>query len=141
MAAFKSIVAKAPRVITYHQTQAAGSAVDCFIFTNPVGLGESYEVIEVAYQYDVAGGASAAADVKISASGVALASGVSVCATVPDLTATARVPRTAALTTTQANRIVKSGDSIGIDTSGTLTGLVGLVVQVTLRPINVKKQK
>jgi hypothetical protein len=123
------------------QTGAAGAAPDAFIYVNPTGSGEYYEVTEVAYVYDVAGGASAAADVKIVPSGTALASGTSVCSAAPDLTAAARTPRTQTLTATASARIVKPGDSIAVDTSGTLTGLVGLVVQVTLKPLVVKKQR
>jgi hypothetical protein len=139
MATFKSVANHAPRVASYVQTAAAGTAPDAFIFVNPTGSGEYFEVVEISYIYDVVGGASAAADVKISPSGTALASGTSVVATVPDLTATARTPRKATLTTTAANRIIKPGDSLSVDTSGTLTGLTGLVVQVTIKPILVRK--
>ncbi len=141
MASFKSVAVRAPRQAHYVQTAAAGTAPDAYIFVNPTGSGEYFEIVEVAYIYDVAGGASAAADVKIAPSGTALASGTSAVATVPDLTATARTPRTATLSATASARVVKPGDAVGVDTSGTLTGLTGLVVQVTLKPTVVKKFK
>jgi hypothetical protein len=139
MATFKSVASLAPRVVTYVQTPAAGTATDAFVFVNPTGSGEYFEVAEVSYIYDVVGGASAAADVKISPSGTALASGTSALSAAADLTATARVPRKATLTSTAANRVVKPGDSVSVDTSGTLTGLTGLVIVITLKPIKVSK--
>lgn len=139
MATFKSVAALAPIRLTYVQTAAAGTAPDAFIFVNPTGSGEYFEVVEASSIYDVAGGASAAADLKIAPSGTALASGTTALSAAFDLTLTARTPRVATLTSTAANRIIKPGDSLAVDTSGTLTGLTGLVVQVTLRPNRIKK--
>lgn len=136
----RAIAAFAPKVITYTQVAAAATAPDCFIFVNPSNSGEYYEIAEVAYNYDVAGGASAAADLKVCASGTAAASGTSALTAAADLTAAARTPRTATISTTLATRTVKPGDSLSIDTSGTLTGLAGLVVQVTLIPVRGKKR-
>lgn len=131
----KALTARGPIVRTYVQTAAAGTAPDAFIFVNPTGSGEYYEITDAAAIYDVVGGASAAADVKVSTSTTALASGTSALASTFDLTATARTPRQASLSTTAGARIVPPGSSVSVDTSGTLTGLTGLVVQVTLRPI------
>ena len=139
MATFKSIAQQAPVYCRYVQTAAAGTAPDAFVFINPTSSGEYYEVVEARAIYDVVGGASAAADVKISPSGTALASGTSVLSSTFDLTATARTPRKATLTSTAANRIVKPGDSVSVDTSGTLTGLTGLVVEVVLKPLMLRK--
>lgn len=139
MATFKAIAQHAPVQASYVQTAAAGTAPDAFIFVNPTSSGEYFEVVEVSYIYDVVGGASCAADLKISPSGTALASGTTALSATMDLTATARTPRKASLTTTAANRVVKPGDSLSIDTSGTLTGLTGLVIFVTLKPTRVKK--
>ena len=138
MAAFKSIARLAPIHARYVQTAAAGTAPGSYLFINPTGSGEYFEIAEVSYIYDVAGGASAAADVKICASGTAAASGTTALSAAADLTAAARTPRKATLTSTAANRIVKPGDSISINTSGTLTGLAGLVVVVVLKPIVVR---
>lgn len=139
MATFKSVANHAPRLASYVQTAAAGTAPDAFIFINPTSSGEYFEIAEVSYVYDVVGGASCAADVKIVPSGTALASGTTALSAAADLTATARTPRKATLTSTAANRVVKPGDSVAVDTSGTLTGLTGLVVMVTIKPILVRK--
>ena len=138
MASFKSMARYAPVHARYVQTAAAGTAPDAFVFINPVGSGEYFELTDVMYVYDVAGGASAAADVKIVPSGTALASGTTALTAAADLTATARVVRKATLTTTASARLVKPGDSIAVDTSGTLTGLAGLAVSIVLKPIVVK---
>jgi hypothetical protein len=140
MPAFKAIAQLAPVIARYVQTQAAGTAVDNYIYVNPTSSGEYFEVVEVRFVYDVAGGASAAADVKVVPSGTALASGTTALSAACDLTQTARVPYKATLTSTAANRIVKPGDCLAIDTSGTLTGLVSLVVEVVLKPLLVRKQ-
>ena len=42
-----------------------------------------------------------------------------------DLTATANVAQTPTLTATDADRLLAAGDKVGLDYSGTLTGLVG----------------
>lgn len=123
-----------PVQATYVQTSAAGTAPDAFVFVNPTTSGEEYEIIQVSYIYDVAGGASAAADIKVVPSGTALASGTSAMATVPDLTATARTPRVGALSATASARLVPPGSSVAVDTSGTLTGLAGLAVTIYMRP-------
>lgn len=131
----KALAAKAPIARTYVQTAAAGTAPDGFIFVNPTGSGEYYEITDASCIYDVVGSTSAAADVKVVPSGTALASGTSALASTFDLTATARTPRQATLSSTAGNRMVPPGSSVAVDTSGTLTGLTGLVVQITLRPV------
>lgn len=131
----KALDARSPVMAEYVQTAAAGTAPDAFIFVNPTGSGEYYEITDAACIYDVVGGSSAAADIKVVPSGTALASGTTALTAAFDLTATARTPRQATLTATAGNRIVPPGSSVAVDTSGTLTGLTGLVVQVTLRPL------
>lgn len=139
MATFKAIANQAPVRVAYVQIAAAGTAPDAYVFVNPTDSGEYFEVVEVSYIYDVAGGASAAADVVIAPSGTALASGTTALSAAADLTATARTPRKATLTATAANRVVKPGDSVAVNTGGTLTGLAGLVVVVTLKPLSPRK--
>ncbi len=142
MATFKSIAQHAPRVASYVQTAAAGTAPDAYIFVNPTGSGEYFEIVEAFAIFDVAGGASAAADVKIVPAGTALASGTTALVAAFDLTTGARTAIAksgGALTATAANRIVKPGDSVAVDTSGTLTALTGLVVQVVMKPRLVRK--
>ena len=143
MPALKAIANLAPINLVYAQCAAAGTYPDAYIFTNPSTSGEYFEVVEVKAVVDVVGGASAAADVKIVPSGTALASGTTALAVASsvDFTATARTPRRYSLAATQALRTVKPGDSLAIDTSGTLTGLAGACVVVTLQPLRAKKMK
>lgn len=141
MSALKAIANLAPHVVSYVQTAAANTAPDAFIFTNPVGSGEYYEIVRVDYVYEVAGGSGAVADVKVVPSGTALASGTTAVASTADLTATARVPRNKALSATASARQVPPGSSIAVDTGGTLTGLTGFVLNCWIRPIRGVKVK
>jgi len=118
--------------VTYVQTAAAGTAPDAFIFINPADSREYYQVVEVVGLFDVAGGSGAQADVKIVPAATALASGTTCISSVFGLTSGAR---TAVKKTLAAAKVVAPGSSVAVDTSGTLTALVGLVIQVTLRPI------
>lgn len=128
-----------PIQVEYVQTAAAGTAPDAFIFTNPSTSGEYYEIVSVVAQWDVVGGASAAADVKIVPTATALASGTTALAAAFDLTAGARASTKATLTATVANRVVAPGSAVAVDTSGTLTGLAGLCIVVYMRPMRGKK--
>ncbi len=134
----KAGAAFAPRLAYYVQTAAAGTAPDAFIFVNPLNSGEYFEVISAEGIWDVVGGASAAADVKIVPAGTALASGTTVLPSTFDLTTGARTA--VHKTITAAARVVAPGQSLAVDTSGTLTGLTGLVVQVELRPLRGAKK-
>lgn len=118
--------------VRYVQTSAAGVAPDAFIFVNPVGSGEYYQVIEAVGLWDVVGGSGAQADVKIVPSGTALASGTTCLGSVFDLTTGARTAVKKALA---AAKVIAPGSALAVDTGGTLTGLAGLVIQVVLKPI------
>lgn len=137
MASFKSIANQAPRECYYVQTAAAGTAPPAFIFVNPSGSGEYFEVVEAKALWDVNGGAAAAANVKRVPAATALASGTSVLASTFDLTTGARTSVDRAMHATN-NRIIAPGESVAVETSGTLTGLTGLVVHVTLKPTRVR---
>jgi len=139
-APIKAVAAAAPIQVRYVQTAAAATAPDAFIFTNPAGSKEYYEIIDACAVYEVVGGSGAQADVLVVPSGTALASGTSALASVFDLTATARIPYRKALSTTAGRLTVAPGSSVAIDTAGTLTGLTGLCVQVTLRPIRAARR-
>lgn len=144
MPSFKDVALYAPRVFSYVQTAAANTAPPAYLFVNPANSGEYYEVVEVSAIWDVNGGASAAAFAGIVANGTALGSATTVQAANFDLTTGARTSvnkNGASLTATAANRVLGPGQNLTLVTSGTLTGLTGLVVNVTLRPIRVKQQK
>ena len=133
MAFVKGLANLAPVRLAYVQTAAAGTAPSGALFTNPSTSGEYFEVVAANAYWDVVGGASAAADVKIGTSPIA--SGTTVLASTFDLTAGARAATAKALTSTAANRIIPPGSTIAVVTSGTLTGLTGFVLQVVLKPI------
>ena len=137
MSSFKSVAQLAPIRITYDQTAAAGTAPTAYVFVNPSGSGEYFELVEVAYIYNVAGGAAAAAIVNKSTTGDP-AAGTAVTGSL-DLTAAARTPRKATVSTSVGTRTCGPGESFSVVTSGTLTGLAGLVVQLTLRPVTVRR--
>lgn len=132
----KGLVARAPIAVVVRQQVAAGSLLTALgLFTNPAGNGESFEVVGVDANLDVVGGASAALDVRVVGSGVAYTGGASVLTATIDLTASARVPRRGALVASKLTRTIPSGGSLTGILSGTLTGLVGLVVVVYLQPL------
>lgn len=139
MATFKSIAQHAPIRCIYVQTGAAAAAIDCYVFCNPANSNEYFEVAEVARVYDAAGAASSTVDVKIAPNGTSLASGTTVLSAAMTLDGTADTSVKATLTSTAANRLVKPGDNVGVDITGTLTGLAGLCVVVTLKPVKVVK--
>ncbi len=139
MSTFKAIAQKAPIRVRVVQTAAAGTFPDCFIFANPAGSGEYFEVVGANCAYDVVGSTNAAADVVICTATTQPSSGVSVLASAFDLTATARTAYKKALHPTNSH-IIPPGSCLVINTSGTLTNLVGAVIEVILNPIIVKRQ-
>ena len=52
-----------------------------------------------------------------------------------DLTTTANTPVSATLSATAANTKLAAGDQLGLDFSGTQTGLTGGVVTIVLQPL------
>lgn len=96
---------------------------------------ESWEVVEIREVHQTLGTDTGAVSLQVNKvpSGTALASGTSMLATAFDLKASINVPRTGALTTTAADLQLAAGDSIGLETAGTLTAVDGVTVQVVLR--------
>ena len=92
------------------------------------------QVTNVSVIYTVAGGAGATVDIKKSTSVQAPASGTTMLDAVVDLTATANTVYTPTLAAAAACQLA-SGNTIGIDLSGTLTGLVGGIVVITMMRI------
>lgn len=110
------------------QTELLAASVDKWVFV----ADRAYEVVAVREIHSVAGGASAAVRPrKVTAAGTD-APGATAGATVKeltaaaiDLTATANTAQSPALVGTAADLQLAAGDKIGLDFSGTLTGLVG----------------
>lgn len=118
---------------------ANAEVVDTFIFT---ATGD-YEVIGVSEVHDVIGSDVGAVtlDVKKCASGTTIASGTSVLASTFSLKSTADTPvrKTVAdggISSAQATRIVKDGESLAIDITGTTTAVAGVAVTVWLKPLS-----
>lgn len=107
----------------------SASSVDSWVFI----ADRAYNLVAVRENHSVVGGAAAATRLrKVTATGVApgAAAGATVIELIPslDLTATANTTVTPVITVAS----VGQGDRLGLDFSGTLTGLVG-VVQIELQ--------
>ena len=98
------------------------TTVDGFIFTNYTP-DQVYAVYRFGATTTVVGGAAAAVQLVHCAQSVAIASGTAQLTAALDLTVTApaKLPGTLIATPTE----ILPGDSLGLDMSGTLTGLVG----------------
>lgn len=97
------------------------SSVDGYIWTN-TDTDAIYNITGIASMVSTVGGSSAAVVVKVCTSATAPASGVAQHSTAIDLTITApSLVRPVITTTTPIN----PGDSISLDFTGTLTGLIG----------------
>lgn len=134
MPPFKKIALQAPVTVCYNDTAAAGLQVDGYIFVSD----DYYEIIEMREVHDVVGGSSAAVVIRRCASGTTIGSGDAVGATAFDLTATADTPQRRAvsadtMSATKDFRMLSPGQSLGADYSGTLTGLLGVAITITLR--------
>lgn len=101
------------------------SSVDTNVWIAPT----AHQIVSISEVHSVVGGASAAVDVKKCTGTTAPASGTTVFASSTiDLTATINTNQTPTLTATVATLKLAAGDRIAFDFSGTLTGLVGVVV-------------
>jgi hypothetical protein len=108
---------------------AATVEQDFFIADRP------YEVTGVRQTHSVAGGSGAAVVVEKCTGTQAPAGGVPIHVGSFDLTATANTVQTALPSATAADRVLAAGDRLSIDFAGTLTGLVGLTIVVSLKPL------
>ena len=98
------------------------ASVDSFIWVCTEGI---WQVAAVREAHTVVGGAAAAVTVVVCPQAVAIASGTAQLTAVLDLTITAPAGRAGTLITTPTKMTV--GDCVGLDFSGTLTGLVGAI--------------
>ena len=95
----------------------------------------AYRVMGFREIHSVVGGSSAAVSPRkilaatVAAPGASVAAGITELTTAAiDLTAAVNVAQTPTLTATDADRLLAAGDKVGLDYSGTLTGLVGKLV-------------
>lgn len=105
----------------------AAASVDVPVFI----ADRQYKVSSIKEIHSVVGGTSAAVKVRKCAGTTAPASGTELHATAFDLTATVNTLQTA--TVVAADALVKKGERLVLDFSGTLTGLAGTVT-IVLRP-------
>lgn len=121
---------------TFHvNAQIAAASVDQWVFIAPVAC----QVVSVKEIHSVVGSTSAAVRPRkvtdTSAPGAAASSTVKELTTAGfDLTATINTTQTLTLSATASDYQLAAGDKIGLDFSGTLTGLVG-VVTIALKAI------
>lgn len=112
---------------TFHPSyiwQLLATTVDSYIWTN--GLTAAvYRLFAVRVNTSVAGGAGAAAQIVHCAQGAAIGSGTAQLTGGIDLTATAPGKLSGVLIATPTD--ILPGDSLALDISGTLTGLVGVL--------------
>jgi len=110
---------------------AANYTTPFFIANRP------YRVISITERHQVAGSDAGAVtcQVKKVPSGTAPASGTNLLATAFNMKATADTNQTGALSAVQGALTISSGDSICLESSGTLTALVGVTVSVLLRAV------
>lgn len=118
-------------------TELLAASVDKWLYV----ADRAYQVTLVEEIHSVVGGSSAAVRPRkitaatTAAPGAAVAAGITeITAASIDLTAAINVTQTAALTATAADLLLADGDKIGLDFSGTLTGLVGQLI-IHLKPV------
>lgn len=113
----------------YHQvsSELLAASVDKFVFVNAHPT-HKWKVVAVRAKCSVVGGSGATVDVKKVPAATAVASGTTQLTAALDLTVTA--PSDLPGTLIASPSIIYPGDSIGLDFSGTLTGLVGVITIV-----------
>lgn len=93
----------------------------------------AYQVTKITCAWGTAGGAGAAATVEKLTGTTAPGGGTAMQTSAFDLTTTANTVGTATLSGTVASLQLAAGDRLGIKLAGTLTGLVGCCITVSLR--------
>lgn len=96
-----------------------------------------YEIISITERHKTAGtdGGAVTLQVEKIPTGTAKSSGTDLLATAINLKGTADTTQYGTLTTTKTALILKRGDSIGLETSGTLTSVADVCVTIILRAI------
>jgi len=97
----------------------------------------TYEVIEVSERHENPGTDGGAVTVMLNKvpNGTAPASGTSILTAGLNLKATANTDQAGSITTVISDRRLVQGDSLALESSGTLTSVVGVTVTVLLRAI------
>lgn len=113
-------------------SELLAASVDKWVFIADA----AYEVVLIKEIHSVVGGVSAAVGVEKTAAASATAPGAGTLVTTAtiDLTTAVDTVQTPALVTTASTLQLAAGDKLGLDFSGTLTGLVG-VIQIHLKAL------
>jgi hypothetical protein len=113
----------------------AAETTDCTLWICP-NLGCNYLLTKVQFAYGTAGGASAACMPEKCQSTEAVTAGDDLLSTALDLdTVVADTVTTGALVTNVATLTFNPGDRLCLDFSGTVAGIVGLVIEFIFEPV------
>jgi hypothetical protein len=115
---------------------SASSATNEYVFVAPV----PYTVVAVREVHGVAGGSASAVNLERLVSGTAPGSGIAILTTAMPLNGTANTPQSTAAsniitTLGTTGTQLQAGDSLGINLSGTLTGLANSVLQISVAKV------
>ncbi len=105
----------------------SGLATQAFFIAN-----RPYVIVSASEIHSVVGGASAAVDVFVDTGTAAPGAGATCLSSAFDCTATANTLQTR--TIPAASNVLNTGDRLSVKFSGTLTGLTGVVVVISLVP-------
>ena len=126
-AGFKGITL--PVVVYVLDGTASADYTTCFFIAN-----RQYKLVSVTERHEIKGTHGSAVTVMLNKvpSGTAPASGVSMLAAGLNLKSDINVNQSGTITATVANTVLKAGDSLALETTGTLTAVRGVTVSVLL---------
>jgi len=113
-----------------YQFAAAGNCVDSHVLVAKYNY-----IFDSATVKFVTASDSGTLNIRVCDDGEAVSAGTSVLNSAISLAGSANTNASGALTTTQANRFIKPGQSIAFDFGGTVTNIVGLTITMTLRRV------
>lgn len=118
--------------IAAFQNTNTNCATECIFTAN-----EAYQVIGISETHNVAGTVAGATITCTKDTGTnAPGAGTAMLTAAIDLTAAALTPQAGTLAVAPATTVLAAGDRISLKYAGTLTTLAGVVVTITLRPLN-----
>lgn len=133
----KAVAWEAPQRITFSAGPNAAllTLPDVGLFTADA----DYEIVAAYERHETLGtdGSAVTADIVKAASGTALASGTSLLASTFNLKATINTTQSRSLSagTLASDRILYSGQCLGINFAGTMTAVTGVSITVVLQPM------
>lgn len=128
------VVAEDFEIATYHTGLIGTAVIDDHFWTNNTGRTMVVKAIDVVTDIIASDGSAVTLQVEKLTGTTAPGSGNNLLASTHDLKTTARTVTSPTLTSTSADLEVADGNRLGIDVTGTLTAVAGLVVSVYLIP-------